>query len=52
MAGQLGADKGSLLEGLRDAPPQMVDKSSQGGELLDQLGGIGGILGMANKLLK
>jgi uncharacterized protein YidB (DUF937 family) len=52
MAGQLGADKGSLLEGLRDALPQMVDKSSQGGELLDQLGGIGGILGMANKLLK
>jgi uncharacterized protein YidB (DUF937 family) len=52
MASQLGADQGSLLEGLQQALPQMVDKSSQGGALLDQLGGIGGLLGMANKLLK
>jgi uncharacterized protein YidB (DUF937 family) len=39
----LGADEGSLLDGLKDLLPQMVDKSSSGGSLLDSLGGLGGI---------
>ena len=39
----LGTDKGSLLDGLKDLLPQMVDKSSSGGSLLDSLGGLGGI---------
>lgn len=50
-AAQLGTDEGSLLDGLKDALPQMVDKSSQGGSLLDSVGGIGGLAGMAKKFL-
>lgn len=49
-AAKLGADEGSLLDGLKDAIPQMVDKSSQGGSLLDAVGGLGGVAGMAKKL--
>jgi len=50
-AEQLGTDEGSLLDGLKDAIPQMVDKSSSGGSLLDSVGGIGGLAGMAKKFL-
>jgi len=50
-AAQLGTDEGSLLDGLKDAIPQMVDKSSSGGSLLDSVGGIGGLAGMAKKFL-
>jgi hypothetical protein len=30
----------------------MVDKSSSGGSLLDSVGGIGGLMGMASKFMK
>ena len=50
-AAELGTDEGSLLDGLKDAIPQMVDKSSSGGSLLDSVGGIGGLAGMAKKFL-
>ncbi len=50
-AAQLGTDEGSLLDGLKDAIPQMVDKSSSGGSLLDAVGGIGGLASMAKKFL-
>ena len=50
-AAQLGTDEGSLLDGLKDALPQMVDKASSGGSLLDSVGGIGGLAGMAKKFL-
>ena len=50
-AAQLGADEGSLLDSLKDALPQMVDKSSKGGSLLDSVGGVGGLAGMAKKFL-
>jgi len=50
-AAELGTDEGSLLEGLKDALPQMVDKASSGGSLLDKVGGIGGLAGMAKKFL-
>lgn len=50
VASQLGTDEGSILSGLSDALPQVVDKSSSGGSLLDSLGGISGIAGMAKKL--
>lgn len=50
-AAKLGTDEGSLLDGLKDALPQMVDKSSSGGSLLDSVGGIGGLAGMAKKFL-
>jgi hypothetical protein len=36
---------------LKDALPQMIDKSSSGGSLLDNLGGLSGALGMAKKFL-
>jgi uncharacterized protein YidB (DUF937 family) len=49
-AAQLGTDEGSLLDGLKDALPQIIDKSSSGGSLLDSLGGIGALGGMAKKL--
>ena len=42
-ASQLGTDEGSLLDGLKDALPQMVDKASSGGSLLDSVGGLGGL---------
>ena len=52
MASQLGTDQGSLLSGLREAIPQMVDQSSSGGNLLDSVGGIGGLASLASKFLK
>ncbi len=50
-ATKLGTDEGSLLSGLQDALPQMIDKASSGGSLLDSVGGIGGLAGMAKKFL-
>ncbi len=50
-AAKLGTDEGSLLNGLKDALPQLVDKASNGGSLLDSVGGIGGLAGMAKKFL-
>jgi len=50
-AAELGTDEGSLLDGLKDAIPQMVDKSSSGGSLLDKVGGLGAVAGMAKKFL-
>ena len=51
-AQQLGTDQDSLLSGLKDMLPQVVDKSSSGGSLLDSVGGIGGLASMAGKFLK
>ncbi|MBX2847350.1 MAG: DUF937 domain-containing protein [Acidiferrobacterales bacterium] len=51
-ASQLGTDSNSLLDGLKDMIPQVVDKSSSGGSLLDSVGGIGGLAGLASKFLK
>lgn len=49
-AAELGTDEGSLLSGLQDALPQIVDKSSRGGSLLDSLGGAAALGGLAKKL--
>lgn len=51
-ASQLGADQNDLLRGLQDMIPQVVDKSSSGGSLLDSVGGISGLAGLASKFLK
>ena len=51
-ASQLGADQNDLLRGLQELLPQMVDKSSKGGSLLDDLGGVGGLASLASKFLK
>lgn len=50
MASQLNTDEGSLLDGLSDAIPQLMDKSSSGGSLLDSIGGVDGLMNMAKKL--
>lgn len=50
-AAKLGTDEGSLLSGLQDALPQLVDKASSGGSLLDSVGGVGALGGMAKKFL-
>jgi len=50
-AEKLGTDEGSLLETLSSALPQLIDKSSSGGSLLDSVGGVGGLAGMAKKFL-
>lgn len=49
LASQFGTDEGSLLSGLSEALPQVVDKSSSGGSLLDSVGGLEGVMGMAKK---
>lgn len=48
-ASELGTDEQTLLGGLSDALPQMVDKASSGGSLLDSVGGLGGAMDMAKK---
>lgn len=48
----LGADQNDLLSGLQSMLPQVIDKSSSGGSLLDSVGGIGGLAGLAGKFLK
>lgn len=49
-ASQLGLSNEEAVGGLRDAMPQMVDKASSGGSLLDSIGGIGGAINLAGKL--
>ena len=48
-ASQLGADQNDLLRSLQKMIPQVVDKSSRGGNLLDS---VGGLAGLAEKFLK
>jgi len=52
LAQQLGQDEGSVLSGLQEALPQMVDQGSSGGSLLDSVGGLGGVANLAKGLLK
>ena len=49
-ASQLGLSESEAIGGLREAMPQIVDKASSGGSLLDSIGGIGGAINMAGKL--
>lgn len=51
-ARELGADQNDLLRGLQDMLPQVVDKSSSAGNLLDSVGGISGLANLASKFLK
>lgn len=51
LANALGADKGDLLNSLKDVLPQLVDKGSKGGSLLDSIGGLGGAADLAKKFL-
>jgi len=49
-ADQLGVDSGAAAGGLADVLPQMMDKASSGGSLLDMAGGASGLLGAAKSL--
>ena len=48
-ASKLGLSQEEAAGGLSDAIPQMVDKASSGGSLLDSIGVLSGALGMAGK---
>jgi uncharacterized protein YidB (DUF937 family) len=48
-ASQLGVSKDEAIGGLQDALPKMVDNASSDGSLLDSIGGMKGIMGLASK---
>jgi len=50
-AGKLGVDKDTAADSLAEAVPQMVDKGSSGGSLLDSVGGLSGAIDLAKKFL-
>ena len=50
-ASQVGTDTDSAASGLSQVLPELMDKASSGGELLDSLGGAGGLLGAAKSFL-
>ena len=49
-ASKLGLSQEEAAGGLSDAIPQMVDKASSGGSIMDSIGGLSGALGAAGKL--
>ena len=49
-AGQLGIDPATATQGLADALPKMMDQASSGGNLLESVGGVGGLMGAAKSL--
>ena len=51
-ASRLGTDSGSAAGTLSEILPQIIDKSSSGGSLLESAGGLDGLLGAANSFLK
>lgn len=49
-ANELGVSAGNISDSLAEAIPQMIDKSSSGGSLLDNVSDLGSLLGSAGKL--
>jgi len=49
-AQKLGADSGSAASGLAEVLPQLIDKASSGGSLMESVGGIDGLMGAAKSL--
>jgi uncharacterized protein YidB (DUF937 family) len=49
-ASKLGLSEEQAAGGLSDALPQLMDKASSGGSILDSIGGVSGALGLAGKL--
>ena len=49
-ADQIGVDAGAAAGGLAEVIPQIMDKSSSGGSLLEMAGGAEGLLGAAKSL--
>ncbi len=50
-ASSVGTDTNSAAAGLADVLPEMVDQASSGGNLLDSVGGLGGLVGAAKGFL-
>lgn len=51
-ASKLGIGKEEASSSLSQILPQLIDKSSKGGSLLDSVGGVSGLAGMASKFFK
>ncbi len=51
-ASKLGTSTGNAAGGLADVLPQIMDKASSGGNILESLGGAEGLLGAAKSLFK
>jgi len=51
-AAKLGVDRETASGGLADMLPQLIDKGSSGGSLLDSAGGVGGLAKLASKFFK
>lgn len=53
-ASKLNIDEGTASNGLADMLPQLIDKASSGGSMIESamgsMGGAGGLMGMAGKL--
>jgi len=50
-ASKIGTDTDTAASGLADVLPQMMDKASSGGSLLESVGGLGGLMGAAKSFL-
>lgn len=48
-ADKLGLDEGGAADALSNFLPGLIDKASSGGDLLDKVGGLGGLASMAKK---
>ena len=51
-ASSLNLEQNTAADGLSQMLPELIDGQSSGGNLLDAVGGSGGLLGMASKFLK
>lgn len=51
-ASKLNIGEETAANGLADVLPQMIDKASSAGSLLDSVGGVGGLMGMVGKFMK
>jgi len=51
-ASTIGTDTHTAAEGLSDVLPQLMDRASSGGSLLDAVGGVGGLMGAASSFFK
>ena len=51
-ASNLNLDPSTATDGLAGLLPELIDKNSKGGSLLEAVGGTSGLLGMAAKFLK
>lgn len=49
-AAQLGVNPETATQGLAQVLPQMMDQASSGGNLLESVGGVGGLMGAAKSL--